>query len=342
MSFAKLANSALVLSAAFQGSSAAVLPDRRFLLRPEQVNAVDHTKHQIARSPAAIVDVVKRAPQGGVEVAESEMLRLIDDVRAVELQMKEWLDGVTVSTPTSTPGDAPPVESVNPVEGVDLPAVSDPSQDELNTDIGDPLDVDAAVPADDREALSSSSSGCMMTVTATFTEFIFNGPSSEDLGFRKQNETVSLSLPAFETSLTATLPLEAGLESTSVSLESSALESLPVDENLVPFALSEDLEALPTSSLADLWESAAPSITPPPAVTDDPILEEAAEGSDGEIDLLSEEDAVTEEGPEEAEEAPEEEGDEQQAVAPPTEMALRFPGEGPSGIVWRTISLPSV
>lgn len=348
MSLAKILNSCIILSTAVQGSSAAVLPGRRYVLPANQVDTIDHAKHERASTPNEILDdvfghgdVVKRAPQD-VEVSESDVLQLIDDVRAVELQMQDWLNGVSV------PGDAPPsAGATDPAAGAEEPRVSNPSPDELITATAGPVDVDGAAPTAGSEA-APESSGCMLTVTETFTEYISNGPSALEDAFRL-NATSSLDIAALEASATASLPFGEVSDSVIIPLESSALEDLPEDDNLVPFAISEDFESLPTSSIADLWDAAAPSITPPPAVTDDPILEEGGEGSEDEIDLLGQNDTDIEassgdvpqetSAPEAAPEVPEESPVQ---VAPPTEMTLQFPADGSSGIVWRTISIPSM
>ncbi|KAL2758709.1 hypothetical protein ACRALDRAFT_1061836 [Sodiomyces alcalophilus JCM 7366] len=157
-------------------------------------------------------------------------------------------------------------------------------------------------------ATMTSDIDCTTTITHTFTEFFHEGPSTLATSLRVPSEFDDNG--AFPT-------------------ESVSVDGFPEDDNLVPFDFGEENETEPTTSpttLEDLWEAAAPTVTEPPisdGTTDplgdqteseavsEPSQESSATGQDGNVDGES-----------------------------PSVMTLKFPGPGSTSIVWRTIALP--
>lgn len=318
-----------------------------------------------------LMGVVKRAE---VSVSEADILQLIEDVDDVRNRLLELLS--TAETPGSSPTDDQNLPSDFPQPGdapqdeVPTPAVSEspavfpqpspdiPSSQNLNaptpevsptstpqrlTTVLGPFDPIEAEPTstvggvsdwtgdhsnDDSDtndetgsedeiggefttvtATMTSDIDCTTTITHTFTEFFHDGPST------------------LTTSLRAPSDLEDGR---AFPTESVAVDEFPEDDNLVPFDFGEDNETESVASLTtlvDLWEAAAPTVTEPPSPNE--TTEFLGEGSESEggPEPSQESSAIGRSGSVAGEEGS-------------SRMTLRFPEQGPSSIVWRTIPLP--
>ncbi|KAM0281570.1 hypothetical protein ACHAQH_003439 [Verticillium albo-atrum] len=379
MSFKNVANSLVVLAAAFQGSSGAVLrgrslepspqPDLPNVLalaaRPNEpshvgkdvLNSMFHGGHRV---PTEVLEIVRRASSAGVAVSEEELMQLIQDVQDVEQRLSALMkskapelspndeipEGAAEDTeasaevPSEAPGSSdslPPGAAVDPdtEEGTATAApdfvVSGPIPDQLITSVVNSADPLAPAPtrsaiqevddglgegADDLETVVTSSvlaggSGCTLTITQTFTEFIFDGPSTLETATPLPSDLEDFPMVVDDASAPSDLP--ADLEDFPTAVD----DATAADNELVPLGAAEASASLPPSA-AVLPEAAAPAVTEPPAPAEVAGQEasSAAPSADPAADIAS------------------------AAPSEPGRMTLAFPGDESSGIAWRTIALP--
>ncbi|ROT34661.1 hypothetical protein SODALDRAFT_329525 [Sodiomyces alkalinus F11] len=219
---------------------------------------------------------------------------------------------------TTTMPDPPgPIEAepTSSIGAVTVTAVTVPTGDPFDNDTdGDEFGEELTTVV----ATMTSDIDCTATITHTFTEFLYNGPSTLATSLRVLSESFD------------------GDGDGASSTESVAVTEFPEDDNLVPFDFGDEREPgrpiASSTALEDLWEAAAPTITEPPPTSSETT------------DLLGDQVQSVEELPEPSGSQESPPALDQDGNGPPEEtpslMTLRLPGEGSTSIVWRTISLP--
>ncbi|KAG7135630.1 hypothetical protein HYQ45_006625 [Verticillium longisporum] len=301
-----VANSLVVLAAAFQGSSGAVLRGKS--LEPssqhgqgnalalaggqndaslEARNVPGGMFHGGHRVPTAVLEIVRRTSTAGVAVPEQELKELIADVHDVEQRLSALMKGQAAAL---TPGGQVP-------DGAAAGTGSSGSS-------GGSLPADAASDPDKQEGTATGAPDFV-----TLTEYIFDDPTPLPVAASLSSDLEGLSVIVDDTS--ASENLSANLEAIPTGVDDTALLGMALASPGAPEASA----SLPSSAAA---LEAAPEATLPPAPAE-VVAQEARSVAPGAEPAAA---AVS------------------AAPSGPGIMTLAFPGDDASAIAWRTIALP--
>jgi hypothetical protein len=253
-----------LLLAAIHGSFGAVLRDRRPNIDTGPVKTtiiryVDDTSHQASDSDDTLDKVfqklsstlgeVDKRQNSNIQVSEAEMLQLINDVNAIGGQLQDWLE--------NGGGSSQPEVSVTPGRTL-TSSRTGPSPTKPPTPSG-----------------NTPTTACMVTVTETFYEYVYDDPMLVDPGSRFGSVEVepfvaTIAIPTAETESTlravasstftprsvTTSPTSTSEVSSSPTFTSQTFDSLAFTSRTVTSG-SPTFEGLTTNSSTSAEMSAA-------------------------------------------------------------------------------------
>ncbi|KAF3349072.1 DNA repair protein rhp51 [Verticillium dahliae VDG2] len=345
MSIKNVANSLVVLAAAFQGSSGAVLRGKS--LEPSsphgQGNALalagGHNEaslevknvpggmfHGGHRVPTAVLEIVRRASTAGVAVSEQELKELIADVQDVEQRLSALMKGQAA---VLTSGG----------QASNGAAAGTGAQEGTATGVPDFV-VSGAVPDQLTTGVANSANSLAATSTASVIQGVSNGlgASGSDLG-KVVTSSVRAGASGCTFTITRTLteyivddptPLPVAEDVSAIVNGTSASENLSANLKAIPSGVDGTAlldmalaspgapgasASLPSSAAA---LAAAPEATLPPAPAE-VVAQEASSVAPSAEPAAA---AVS------------------AAPSGPGILTLAFPDDDASAIVWRTIALP--
>ncbi|KAL9946013.1 hypothetical protein D7B24_007556 [Verticillium nonalfalfae] len=370
MSFKNVANSLVVLAAAFQVSSGAVLRGKSLepssqhgqgnalALAGGQNDASLEAKdvpggmfHGGHRVPTAVLEIVRRASTSGVAVSEQELKELIADVQDVEQRLSALMKGqaAALTSGGQVPDGAAAGTGSSGSSGGSLPAdaASDPDTQEGTATGAPDIVVSGPVPDQLMTGVANSANSLAATSTASVIQGVDNGlgasgrdfetvvTSSVRAGASGCTLTITQTLTEYifddPTPLPAAAPLSSGLEDVS-----ALVDDLSASENL-----SANLEAMPTGvDDTALLDMALASPGAPEASASLPSSAAALEAAPEATLPPAPAEVVAQEARSVAPSAEPAAAAVSAVPSGPGIMTLAFPGDDASAIAWRTIALP--